>query len=68
MIFLLDIQNKTKYCRETQNNFDTELNKTTAGGIAPAASLSLAVQRNILLAPFTGINAVDVVLYVAMLH
>jgi hypothetical protein len=30
--------------------------------------LLLAVQRNILLVPFTGVNAVDVVLYAAMLH
>lgn len=32
----------------------------TAGVIAPAASLSLAVQRNILLIPFKGINAGDI--------
>ena len=40
----------------------------TLGGIAPAALLSLAVQRYILLISFKSVIAVDVVPYAAILH
>ena len=44
------------------------LRKSNGGGNDSAASLSLAVQRNILLVSLKSVNAVDILLYAVTFH